>query len=92
MLAMTDAQWAFSGVVVMAICGLLGTLIERARRENNRDHATTRDTILSLRDDVAGIASTVDRVDGRVERIDARVDRLDNRLSAHLERNEGDNR
>lgn len=88
---LSDAQWAFAGVVVTAICGLLAA-IERSRRENNRDHAATRDVILGLVDDVKGVGSKVDRIDGRVERIDSRVDRLDARLEQHLARNEGDNR
>lgn len=91
MIAVTEAQWAFFGVAFTAICGLLAA-IERSRRENNRDHAATRDTILELRDDVRSIDSKVDRIDSRVERMDSRVDRLDSKLQQHLNYNEGDNR
>lgn len=58
-------------LAVLAPGGLLAALIERTRRENNRDHARNSELL--------------HRIDGKVDEIDRKVDTVDERLFHHLE-------
>lgn len=58
-------------LAVLAPGGVLAVLIERTRRENNRDHNRNSELL--------------HRVDGKVDQINSKVDRVDERLFAHLE-------
>jgi len=52
--------WVGIAVAILAPGGILVTLIERTRRENNRDHAKNADLLKSI--------------DGKVDKIDERLD------------------
>ena len=58
-------------LAVLAPGGVLAVLIERTRRENNRDHNRNSELL--------------HKIDGKVDLIDSKVDRVDERLFAHLE-------
>ena len=58
-------------LALLAPGGVLAVLIERTRRENNRDHARN--------------AELLHRIDGKVDEIDGKVDRVDERLFQHIE-------
>lgn len=53
--------WLQIVVAVLAPSGVLVTLIERTRRENNRDHNRN--------------SSLLQQIDGKVDKIDGRLDR-----------------
>jgi len=52
--------WLAIILAVLAPGGLITVLIERTRRENNRDHARNSDLL--------------HRIDGKVDKIDSRLD------------------
>ena len=52
--------WIGIAVAIIAPGGIIVTLIERTRRENNRDHANN--------------AELLRRIDGKIDKIDERVD------------------
>jgi hypothetical protein len=62
-------------VVLVALIGAFGTvaaglpavLIERARRENNDDHATVRKKLSELRLSVEKVSTKISSVDGKLE-------------------------
>ena len=58
-------------LALLAPGGVLAVLIERTRRENNRDHNKN--------------AEMLHRIDGKVDQIDGKVDKVDQRLFDHLE-------
>ena len=53
--------WAQVVIALVAPSGVLVALIERTRRENNRDHNRN--------------SSLLQRIDGKVDKIDGRLDR-----------------
>jgi len=53
--------WLQIVIAVLAPSGVLVTLIERTRRENNRDHNRN--------------SSLLQQIDGKVDKIDGRLDR-----------------
>lgn len=58
-------------LALLAPGGVLAVLIERTRRENNRDHHRNSEML--------------HRIDGKVDQIDGKVDKVDQRLFDHLE-------
>jgi hypothetical protein len=52
--------WIGIAVAILAPGGVIVTLIERTRRENNRDHASN--------------AELLRKIDGKIDKIDERVD------------------
>ena len=52
--------WVGVAVAIIAPGGVLVTLIEKTRRENNRDHAKNADLL--------------QKIDGKVDKIDERLD------------------
>lgn len=52
--------WVGVAVAIIAPGGVLVTLIEKTRRENNRDHAKN--------------AELLQKIDGKVDKIDERLD------------------
>jgi len=62
-------------VVLVALIGAFGTvaaglpavLIERARRENNDDHATVRKRLSEIRLSVEKVSTKISSVDGKLE-------------------------
>jgi hypothetical protein len=62
-------------VVLVALIGAFGTvaaglpavLIERARRENNDDHATVRKKLSEVRLSVEKVSTKISSVDGKLE-------------------------
>lgn len=62
-------------VVLVALIGAFGTiaaglpavLIERARRENNDDHATVRKKLSEIRLSVEKVSTKISSVDGKLE-------------------------
>ena len=58
-------------LAILAPGGILAAMIERTRRENNRDHNRNSELL--------------HRIDGKVDQIDTKVDKVDERLFAHLE-------
>ena len=52
--------WVGIAVAIIAPGGVLVTLIEKTRRENNRDHAKNADLL--------------QKIDGKVDKIDERLD------------------
>lgn len=52
--------WVGIAVAIIAPGGVLVTLIEKTRRENNRDHAKN--------------AELLQKIDGKVDKIDERLD------------------
>ena len=58
-------------LALLAPGGVLAVLIERTRRENNRDHNRNSELL--------------HRIDGKVDEIDSKVDKVDERLFAHIE-------
>jgi hypothetical protein len=53
--------WLQIVIAVLAPSGVLVTLVERTRRENNRDHNRN--------------SSLLQQIDGKVDKIDGRLDR-----------------
>ena len=58
-------------LALLAPGGILAAMIERTRRENNRDHNRNSELL--------------HKIDGKVDQIDGKVDKVDERLFAHLE-------
>ena len=64
-----------SDAVIVAIIGVLGTLcagipallIERARRENNNDHALVQMRLSRIMSAIKDLSDKVSKVDGRLE-------------------------
>ena len=64
-----------SDAVIVAIIGVIGTLcagvpavlIERARRENNNDHALVQMRLSRIMGAIKDLSEKVSRVDGRLE-------------------------
>jgi len=52
--------WAANVLAVVAPGGVIVTLLERVRRENNRDHAKNSELLT--------------KIDGKVDKIDSRLD------------------
>jgi uncharacterized membrane-anchored protein YhcB (DUF1043 family) len=52
--------WVGIAVAILAPGGIIVTLIERTRRENNRDHAKNSDLL--------------QKIDNKIDRLDERVD------------------
>lgn len=58
-------------LAVLAPGGVLAVLIERTRRQNNRDHYDN--------------SKLLHKIDGKVDQINVKVDTVDERLYSHLE-------
>lgn len=64
-----------SDAVIVALIGVIGTvaaglpavLIERARRENNNDHAVVQMRLSRIMNAVKDVSEKVSKVDGRLE-------------------------
>lgn len=56
-----SSDWLAIALAILAPGGLLVALIERTRRENNRDHARNSDLL--------------HRIDSKVDKIDNRIDK-----------------
>jgi hypothetical protein len=65
-------------LALLAPGGILAAMIERTRRENNRDHGRNSELL--------------HKIDGKVTEIDGKVDKVDERLFAHLEDHWKENR
>lgn len=57
-------------IAILAPGGLIVTLVQKARRENNRDHAAN--------------STLLRHIDRQVDQLHIKVDRVDDRLHAHL--------
>lgn len=57
-------------LAVMAPSGILVTLIEKTRRENNRDHAKN--------------GHILEKIDNQINQVQNSVDRVGNRLDDHI--------
>lgn len=58
-------------LAILAPGGILAAMIERTRRENNRDHNRNSELL--------------HKIDGKVTQINSKVDKVDERLFAHLQ-------
>jgi hypothetical protein len=58
-------------LALLAPGGILAAMIEKTRRENNRDHGKNSELL--------------HRIDGKVDQIDSKVDKVDGRLFEHLQ-------
>ena len=58
-------------LAILAPGGVLAVMIERTRRENNRDHSRNSELL--------------HKIDGKVTQIDSKVDKVDERLFTHLQ-------
>ena len=59
-----DATWA---AIVTGAFGLLMLLIEKGRRENNRDHGFVKDRLDDIKDDLAGIDADVTQIEAKLD-------------------------
>jgi hypothetical protein len=58
-------------LALLAPGGVLAVMIERARRDNNRDHGRNSELL--------------NKIDGKVDLIDSKVDKVDERLFSHIQ-------
>ena len=65
--------------LAIAVVGLLSVLVEKTRRDNNRDHATVRDRLDDLKGDMRHLD---DKIDEGFRMVHGRVD---DHLASHAE-------
>ena len=65
--------------LAIAVVGLLSVLVEKTRRDNNRDHATVRDRLDDIKDDMRHLD---DKIDEGFRMVHGRVD---DHLAAHAD-------
>jgi hypothetical protein len=59
-----DATWA---AVVTGAFGLLMLLIEKGRRENNRDHGFVRDRLDAIKEDIADLDTDISVIEAKID-------------------------
>lgn len=95
---MTEALIAGGALVVVALVGLIGTIVQsrKTRQQNTDQHAEGRAAIADVLDHIIHLHGKVDHVaevteaNGRhTASVEAKVDTVDSKLDAHVQLHEG---